>query len=918
MKTTRTNQILGISLLTLPVLAFAQEVEKDSILYKQIEETIIIGSRAGGRTHTESAVPIDVFDLNRTNSTLPQSNLNQILNSIAPSFTSTVQTVADGADHLDPAQLRGLGPDQTLVLVNGKRRHTSAFINVNGTPGRGTVGTDLNAIPSFAISKIEVLRDGAAAQYGSDAISGVMNLSLKRQKGFSAQLSYGGNLTPKANDHRGGFDGQLGQLDLNYGFDIGKGGFLNLTASGQFRQPTYRAGEFDGTIFNAYNAIEKRALNNGVNLSSYFQNINTISNPSDFISLIQNYAGQVDYFDANYINQIQNSTTIAELQSLLKKDVTNQELAYREQTRKDYNMRVGQSKLRGGQFFYNGELPISKDWKIYSFGGYSYRKGNAGGFYRRPDQARTFTGLFSNGFLPEITTDIHDYSFVAGLKGKIGLWDVDLSNTFGRNEFIYTIENTSNTSLRFNSPISFNAGALKFTQNTINLDFSRSLPIFEKSAISFGAEQRHEVYGIIAGEEASYATYDIFGNIQTPTTPANFKPTDFFGTGLPGGSQVFSGFLPESSLNKKRNVYAVYGEFESDFTKWLLVNAAVRYENYSDFGNTLNFKLATRAKLTQDLNFRAAASTGFRAPSIHQIYYTNIGTLYLNGQLLETGTFNNEHAITKGFGIDKLQEEKSKSLSVGLTYRLPKLGLSASVDAYFIRVDDRIILTETFRKPSVATSIAQTQLRNLFDAYNISTAQFFANAVDAETKGIDVVISHRFKRNKFSLNNDFGINLTQTRQVGDIHTPQLIKDNGLEASFFSERARIYLEEAVPRVKASLSHNAEFGKWGLYVRNTYYGKTTTPDIITLANQEQGLVFDSRGHQIITSKIVTDISASYNFTNNLGLTLGINNLFDLYPDRNVKATSNNNQFVYSRSTSQFGLNGRYIFAKLNFKF
>ena len=524
---------------------------------EELPELLVVGSRAGGRTKIDSPVPVDVFDVAKTSKTQPQVNLNQILNSIASSFTSTTQVVSDGSDHLDPAQLRGLGPDQTLVLLNGKRRHTSAFINVNGTPGRGTVGTDLNTIPSFALSKIEVLRDGASAQYGSDAIAGVMNLELKKDKGLSAQVSYGGHLTPTANDHRGSFDGGQGQLDINYGTELGKkGGFLNFTFSAQFRDKTHRAGTFDGDIFNAYNAIERRALNHGDNLSRYFSNIN-VNADSRLLGLIKGYAGEVDYFDSSYLAQIQSANSIADLQPILKKDFTEQELAYRGLNRKDYNMHVGQSSLLGTQFFVNAAFPVSDNWEIYAFGGQSYRYGEAGGFFRRPNQARTFTGLYPNGYLPKITTDIQDSSISAGIRGEAGKWHLDLSNTFGRNEFAYTIKNTGNTSLRFASPDYFDAGKLRFAQNTINLDLSRPVELFHKSNISFGLEQRHESYSTVAGAENSYATYDITGGVLPLSAPASQKVTDFFGNALPGGAQVLPGFREESALTKTRNVWAM-------------------------------------------------------------------------------------------------------------------------------------------------------------------------------------------------------------------------------------------------------------------------------------------------------------------------------------------------------------------------
>ena len=882
---------------------------------EELPELLVVGSRAGGRTKIDSPVPVDVFDVAKTSKTQPQVNLNQILNSIAPSFTSTTQVVSDGSDHLDPAQLRGLGPDQTLVLLNGKRRHTSAFINVNGTPGRGTVGTDLNTIPSFALSKIEVLRDGASAQYGSDAIAGVMNLELKKDKGLSAQVSYGGHLTPTANDHRGGFDGAQGQLDINYGTELGKkGGFLNFTFSAQFRDKTHRAGTFDGEIFNAYNTIERRALNHGDNLSRYFSNINVDADPR-LLGLIKGYAGEVGYFDSSYLAQIQGANSIGELQPLLKKDFTEQELAYRGLDRKDYNMHVGQSNLLGTQFFVNAAFPVSDNWELYAFGGQSYRYGEAGGFFRRPNQARTFTGLHPNGYLPQISTDIQDSSISAGIRGEAGKWHLDLSNTFGRNEFAYTIKNTGNTSLRFATPDYFDVGKLRFAQNTINLDLSRPIELFYKSNISFGVEQRHESYSTVAGAENSYATYDITGGVLPLSAPASQKVTDFFGNTLPGGAQVLPGFREESALTKTRNVLAGYGEFETDITKWLLANAAVRYEHYSDFGNTFNYKLASRVKLLPNVNLRAAASTGFRAPSIHQLYYTNINTLQINGVLQETGTFNNISRAAELFGIDKLQEEKSKSLSAGFAVKIPKAGLSFSADAYFIRVDDRIILTEAFTRPA-GNSPAQNELKQIFDQANVNTVQFFANAVNVETKGIDVVVSHSLQADKFTLNNDFAFNLTQTRKVGEIHTPRAIKAAGLEEKFFSERSRVLLEEVIPRFKATLSHNLTIGKWSGYLRNTYYGKATGPDIIAADKRIGDFEFDEHGHQVFHGKVITDLSVAYNFTPKTSLTLGVNNLLDLYPDKNVKANSNNDQFVYSRATSQFGLNGRYVFLRATF--
>ncbi len=899
--------------------------KKDSIKTNKVEEVVILGSRAGARSKADSPVPVDVFNLKEASVVLPQSNIGQILNAIAPSFTSTIQTNSDGTDHLDPAQLRGLGPDQVLVLVNGKRRHTSALVNVNGTPGRGTVGTDLNAIPSFALNRIEVLRDGAAAQYGSDAIAGVMNLELKKDTGkLTGQISYGGNLTPAANDHTGNFDGQNIQLDLNYGQKIGtKGGFYNITWSSQFRNPTYRAGTENAPIYNAYNAIEQRALNNGVNLSSLFTDIGNTPNAQQIVNYIHQYAPEVGYFSQDLQNAIQGANSISALQKVLSdpnrftKDylnyITDQELAYRGQTRKDFNMQVGQSKLNNHQLFINAEIPVSDDWKVYTFGGYSLRHGVSGGFYRRPRENRTFTGLYPNGYLPQIATDIQDISLAAGIKGKWEGWNIDFSNTFGQNSFTYNIRNTGNTSLRFASPNEFDAGGLRFTQNTINLDFSKKYDVLEGLNVAFGGEHRFENFKMTAGEEASYTTYDVLGNPWNNTTK---RPTDFFGQALPGGSQVFSGFRPENAVNKNRQSLAAYADVELNFTNWLLVDAAARYENYSDFGSTFNYKLASRIKVAPNFNIRFAGSTGFRAPSIHQIYYNVTSSLFVtspqlpNGTLLDVGTFSNDSEVAAALGIPKLKQETSKSASVGFTYKIPSVNLTFTADGYFTRIDNRILLTDQFLKAGVPKD-AQVILEKL----GINAAQFFTNAIDTETKGVDIVISHNTRFSDFKLDNNFAINLNQTKQVGSIHSSGLLKAPELEKVYFSEKSRVYLEEAVPRVKASLSHTLTWRGATFYLRNTYFGKVTGADIIDV-NGDGIIGFNE--HQTIGDKIITDISAAYQFTKNIGLTLGVNNLFDIYPTKNLPASSNNDQFIYSRSTSQFGQNGRYIFTRLNFSF
>lgn len=907
-----------------------------------LQDIVIIGSRNPARTVTESAVPIDVIGMKDIATQGPQTNLNQILNMVAPSFTSNTQTVADGTDHLDPAQLRGLGPDQVLVLLNGKRRHTSSLVNVNGTPGRGSVGTDLNAIPSFALEKIEVLRDGAAAQYGSDAIAGVINLNVKKDtKKLDINLFSGSNFSRNANDHTGGNDGNHYQMDLNYGTNLGKEkSFINVTGSLQLRDATSRANDATGTIFNAYNAIEQRASQDGININSLFGNINNTPNSAQLLSLIKGYAPKISYFTGAQQTAISNATTIPQMQSALNFDATDGELAYRNMQRKDFNMRVGQSSFESIQFFLNAAYPITDKLEAYVFGETSYRQGEAAGFYRRPNQARSYTGLYPNGFLPEIHSTINDLSAAAGIRGTIFKdWKFDLSNTYGQNTFDYSIENTVNASLREASPTKFDAGGLSFAQNTTNLDLSKK---FNTLNVAFGAESRYELYGINAGTPDSYNQYDIYGNAVTATTPANIRVTDFFGAARPGGAQVFPGYRAQNAKNESRHSYALYTDLELDVTdKWLL-NGAVRFENYSDFGSTTNFKLASRYKLTNNVNLRGAFSTGFRAPSLHQIYYESTATQFTGGIPFEVGTFSNDSEIAKLLGIPKLKQEESKSVSAGFTAKIPAANITITADAYFIRINDRVVLTDQF------TPTPET--KPLYDQAGANAATFFANAIDTESKGIDVVITNKVNLNEnLVLKNDLSGTFSRTHQVGNIHASPILEAAGQVNTYYSETSRIYLEEAIPRVKVNLTNNLSYKKFDFFLRNVFFGAVTDPNVADVNGDGYvgAIVVNGKAveneHPIWGAKIITDMSVGFKITAATKIVVGANNIFDIYPDKNLgpqmakRATgvdsngnityapaasaidlSNQNQFVYSRNVSQFGQNGRFVFARLNFSF
>lgn len=865
-----------------------------------LNEITLTGSRNPDRTAVNSLSPIDVINVSELTAASPQVNLNQILNFVAPSFNSNTQTIADGTDHIDPASLRGLGPDQVLVLINGKRRHSSSLVNVNGSFGKGSVGTDLNAIPTGAIKRIEVLRDGAAAQYGSDAIAGVINIVLKDTTDeVEFNVTTGANFSKNANEQTGGVDGATTNISANYGLNIGnKGGFINFTGDFDYRDSYNRMKEWEGDIFNKYNTVERYALNDGYDLKKLLD-----SDVSDVIK----YGNQAGF-------NLDPNATQDELRAILSGDATDVELDNRNLSRSDFNMRVGQSEVRGGRFFTNFSLPLD-DYgsEIYAFGGMSSRTGSSGGFFRLPRESRTYTPMYNNGFLPEINSKISDRSLAVGIRGKIGDWNADFSNTYGKNRFDYTIGNTSNTSMQNASPSSFDAGGFSFAQNTVNLDINNFYEdIFSGLNVAFGAEYRLENYEIFAGELASYARYTENGDA---ITLASQEPAeDFFGNSRPGGSQVFPGFSPKNELSRDRNSVAGYIDLEADITDSFLLSFATRFENYSDFGSTINFKLASLIKVTDKFNLRVAGNTGFRAPSLHQMYFNSTSTVFdAFGTAQEVGTFTNDSRAAELLGIPDLKEEKSRSISLGLTVKVPEVDMNITLDGYFVGIDDRVVYTGQFKGPGT-----DSELDRLLNQANATAAAFFANAIDTESKGLDLVITQKSNIGiNAVLKNDLAATFSKTKQVGDIKASRVLEEAGLVDTYFQEDSRIYLEKAVPRTKVNLSNLLSTGNFNFFLRNVYFGKVTEATSNVNLQQE------------FSAKVITDLSVGYHLSDSFLITVGANNLFDIYPDLAKKSitytdadgntqTGNNRstgRFDWSRSAQQFGLGGRFLFARLS---
>ncbi|MGE8512736.1 MAG: TonB-dependent receptor plug domain-containing protein [Chryseobacterium culicis] len=794
------------------MLVAAQENEEKG---KEIEDIIIVGNRNVKRTKLETPVPVDVINIDKIQRSSPQMTAQDLLNYVIPSFNAVRQSASDGTEHIDPVTLRGMGPDQILVLLNGKRRHSTSLVNYQNTVGNGSVGTDLSTIPVIAIDRIEVLRDGAAAQYGSDAIAGVINIILKKNTGASASLTYG--LT-------GRNDGDTYQAGANYGTSLGKKeGYINLSLQLSHRGKTTRTQNHDLDIF-------------GNNFAYAFADDPEVARAAD---------------DAK--------------------------IKERGLTRDDFNFQIGDAQIRQGQLFFNAEYPFNDQFKIYSFGGFSIKEGKGFGFRRLPSEtSNVVSSIYPNGFQANLGSQVYDVSYAVGAKYNVNDWFFDLSNTFGSNTFNYNVSNTNNASLGANSPTRFYAGAHSFLQNTINLDVSKKINRFN---IGFGGEFRLEQYQIKPGDEASYTQYDINGNVAT-------EGSTVLGA---GGSQSFIGFSPDNAVKKNRHSTAVYADVSYDLDKKLNIDAAARFENYSDFGNTLNGKLAVRYEFVKNYAIRAAVGTGFRAPSLQQQYFNNsYADISTSGSGIVTkGIFRNDSEAARILGFDKLKQETSVNASAGFTLR-PLNKLSISVDGYWIKVKDRIVITSNITDPRL-------------DQFNVESGRFFTNAIDTETKGVDVVVSYDLILGSGNLNINLAGNYTETK-ITDFHFPENLGTPQNE--FFGPDQINIIETLSPKTKASLGLNYGIGKFNFLVRNTYFGKVI----------RDGYPFG--GVQEFSPKVVTDISVGYDITKNINFTVGANNVFDVFPDRQIYENSYYGVFKYA--PVQMGTLGNYFFGRLNFNF
>ena len=847
---------------------------------------ITVGSRGAPRTAFESAVPIDIIKVNSLANTTGRSDLMSQLNIAVPSFNYNKQTGSDVADAVDLASLRGLGYDQTLVLINGKRRYPSANIITGGLTGRGNSGTDLNAIPEGAIDHIEVLRDGASAQYGSDAIAGVVNIVLKKDVGhFGLNIGGSGYYDHKYNSANAvdptiyatgsQLDGKTLDVSMDYGFPIGQqGGFLHI--GGTFRDA--------GQTFRA--------------------------NP-----------------DTNY--------------STNKNAVVPSSLVRRA---------AGDASVIAGGAMYNMEIPLAGTrTTFYSFGGYNYKYSDAYANTRfwstgptkfptndqnqlifNPNIMHVYDptpgSLDTNHvfYNPEEVVYIKDVSDAFGFKGELGKgWKWDLSANTGYNDFHIWGNNTYNTSLPLPQQATitrFDDGGFNFLQNTENLDLTRHFSEFAHGlTLAVGGEFRYERYKIYAGDSTSY----IIGTAQ------------YKGANKPGGSQGYPGYQPTDEVNAHRTNVSGYMELSVDLTDKWLVDMAQRFENYSDFGFVSTEKLATRYKITNNFNVRGSVSSGFRAPSLQQINYSNTNTTVTTNPdgsrgFAYTRIVPNYSTIAREAGIPKLTQETSQNVSLGFTWK-PVPDFILTVDGYNISIKNRIVFSGQY---SATSSGLNPALKSLMASEGVTKAIFFANAVNTTNRGIDIVADYHTRWGKSHFNVVLSGNF-QKLFIDQVNIPSGLKNSpGDSATFFNDREQSLLKASAPPAKIGL--NLEYGvnKFAVGTRLTYFGKLSqfgngvskTPpagasDIyMPYVPLDNGTIVPELFYY--SAKVTTDLYASYKLTKFARLALGVDNLFNVHPDKTEvpgsKLSMGDSESGGIFDAVQMGFNGMQMWGKLIFNF
>ncbi len=799
-----------------PALAQQQQAEE---AVEDIERIVTLGSRVNGRTATESASPVDIISSEQLAET-GASELGKAIQMSAPSFNFSSTTISDGSDIIRPATLRGLGPDQVLVLVNGKRRHQQALVNVQETIGKGSAGYDINAIPITAVERVEILRDGAAAQYGSDAIAGVINITLKSSDGGSVNAEIG-------QTYEG--DGEVNQVGLNLGTTSDKGHF-NVTLEYRDRGMTNRAAP----------------------------------------ATLEATGGQLigDWWDRNGDPVVR--------------------------------LHVGDADSENYYAWFNSAYTLSSTTELYAFGGISSRDGGSAGFFRGRGHPRTIETLYPDGFLPQLKTEADDQSLAVGVRGDLpNAWLWDASIVYGKNEFGFNSANSANVSWYYEpapgggiyaeTPTEAFDGELVFDQTTFNLDFNGTVDLNnELLYLALGVEFRTDGYEINAGDPVSWA----YGRTNDPSVTI-LTPS---GDPAEAGIQGFPGFSPGQEVDATRDSYGAYVDAEYYVTPDWLLAGALRYEDYDIAGDNISGKISTRYDITSDFSVRGTLATGFRAPGVQQIYYSQVLTNIVNGTLVQTGTVSNDDDVARQFGINRLEEETSESASIGIIKRW-RNGLDLTVDLYQINIDDRIVISEPL------TADIGAEFAAILENNNLGAAQFFTNSVDTKTQGLDIIASYPTE----VLSGDLVLTTALSFVNTDVEQVNSVSSLIPAEQIFNDTQVLRIEEGQPSEKASIMADWERDRWSVNVAFNYFGAV------------EGQAFTGIKHKW-DGKWLTDLSVGYDLTDDFKVVVGANNLFDTYPDEWGSAGVPFSQagFKYGWETLPFGINGGYYYVKAKYSF
>ncbi len=764
------------------------------------EVIVNVGTRNLQRTKTTTPLPVDVLSSADLKST-GQATFDKALQYRVPSFNTVNTPVNDATALLDPYEIRNMGPSRTLILINGKRKNSSSLIYIQTSPGRGEGGADISAIPNEAIKRVEILRDGASAQYGSDAIAGVMNIILK-DKGEAGVLTFNAGMT-----HKG--DGQLFGLSLNNMATIGSNGFLNYTVALSNQGLANRPGTVDAA---------GESSDFGASLSSV----------QSFLSA---------HPDAGNVN--------------------------------------GQPSTAAAKFLINGALPLNSNSEIYFNSAYVYKKVNSYANYRTPYWRPTDYGLLTPagqpymGYVPTFEGDLNDYNGTLGLRSNINDWNTDMSFTFGGNSQLYTVANSINRGLGARSPILFKPGGYEFSHIVGNIDATKRLS--DKVSLGIGTEFRAERFEIVAGDTASYVS---------------------------GGTDSFPGIQESNAGVSTRFNFGGYLDFGWDISDEFLINGTIRFEKFSDvgtgrsnYGNQSSFydsdvrneqtsfvwKLSSRYKISDKVIIRGSASTGFRAPSLHQINLQIAQASFVPGQGIQIkGIVNNRSAQAKLLGVPTLKPEKSTNLTLGLGLN-PTKNLSITLDYYYIKLKDRIILSSEIDGSGLPPS---SPLKQILDNNGIVAVSFFTNGINTLTSGLDFVGGYRnivLGKGKLNLNlaGNYQFQSELDGGLASVQNPTLIKNAGKSVFDFTQENLLLTSR--PEFKIILGGDYYIGKVGINLNNTVFGPTTF--------RQNGL--NSNLKTVFKTKIVTDLGANFKLSDKMDLGVNIQNLLNVLPEWQFEA-------------------------------